>query len=250
MPTNWKDFLGDTTPRVAETYPSGKNRLTDSNALIDTKIEYPNASRSLISQVIQKAFPQYVNRNNTKVTDNPAEDGALASYGGLGGDKINAGKVPTGNISTYSYKGQPVTGAYGATSDDVMEGVEVMLHELYHGRVANNPNATPNSNKLGKDWQNMLKDAQKAGFPSVGTGIGGGDNLEEFLATAVPISQMRQMGMTPTGRFKDIPDALTALSQKYTWLPDYIKQQSDPESQKAPPSALDSATSWLQNILK
>lgn len=247
MPTNWASFLQGTTP--IQEKKNSVEHLTDGGAKVDADTVYPNGTRNLIAQVVQKAFPQYVNRNNTKVTGDSAEDGALASFGGLKGNQISAGKI-TGDFKSYSYKGQPVGGVSGANSDDVIEGVEVMLHELYHGRAASNPNATPNTSKLGKDWQNMLADAQKAGFPSVGTGVGGGDNLEEFLATAVPISEMKSKGMTPTGRFKDIPDALDGLNKKYPWLPDYIQQQSDPESQKAPPSALDAAASWIQNILK
>lgn len=246
MPTNWTGFLQGTTPTQEK--KNSVEHLSDGGSKVDADTLYPNGTRNLIADVVQKAFPQYVNRNNTKVTGDPAESGALASFGGLKGNSISAGKI-TGDMKTYSYKGQPVGGTYGATSDDVMEGVEVMLHELYHGRVASNNVATPNTSKLGKDWQNMLKDAQGAGFPSVGTGLGGGDNLEEFLATAVPISQMKQQGMTPTGRFKDIPAALDDLNKKYPWLPDYIKQQSDPESQKAPPSAIDNATTWIQNLL-
>jgi hypothetical protein len=249
MPTNWGPFLAGTEPRVAEKFTSGKNRLTDSNALVDTKMEYPNATRTLVAQIVQKAFPQYVNRNNAKVTADLSENGALASYGGLKGNQISAGKI-SGNIETYTYKDQPVTGAFGATTDDVMDGVGIMLHELMHARQHSNPNSTPNSSKLGKDWQSLLKDAAELDFPSVKKNLFGGDALEELIATAVPVTEMRQRGMTPTGRLKDIPAALDKLNAKYPWLPDYIKEQSDPESMKPKPSTLDTAVTYLQNLLK
>lgn len=244
MPTDWSDFLAGTEPKVAEKYKK-PDHLTFSNALVDTKIDSTNGMRGLVAQIIQKGFPQYVN-NNTKVTSTLAESGALASYGGINGDKITAGKLQ-GDISTYTYKGKPVTGAFGATTNDVMEGVEVMLHELFHSRQQGNKAYTPNTSKLGSDWKDLLKDADKAGFPSVGGGFQNGDNLEELLATAVPITEMRNKGMTPTGRFKDIPAALDNLSAKYPWLPDYIKENSNPEDAKA--KQLTGVAAWLNNII-
>lgn len=245
MPTNWGEFLAGTEPKVTERY-SKPNHLSFSNALVDAKVEYPNGVRGLVAQIIQKGFPQYVNNNNTTVSSKPAESGAVASYGGLNGDKVAAGKLQ-GDISTYTYKSKPVTGAFGATSDDVMEGVEVMLHELFHSRQQGNKAYTPNTSKLGSDWKELLKDADAAGFPSVGGGFQNGDNLEELLATAVPITEMRNKGMTPTGRFKDIPAALDKLSTKYPWLPDYIKENSNPEDAKA--KQLTGVAAWLNNII-
>lgn len=246
MPVNWANFLAGTDPVTEK--KSSVEHLSNSGAPVDASITYPNGTRNLVAQIVQKAFPQYVNRINTKVTADMPENGSVASYGGLKGDSINLGKVGS-DLKTYTYKGKPVTGSFGADSNDIMEDVGIALHELYHGRQAVNKNATPNSSKLGKDWKNLLADAKSAGFPSIGSGVTGGDDLEELLATAVPITQMREQGMTPTGRFKDIPAALDGLTKKYPWLPAYVKEQSNPEDMKPAPNSLDTAVSFLTSIL-
>ncbi len=210
-----------------------------------------HGTNSMIADIVKKSFPQYVNKVNTKVTAEMPEYGAHASYGGLSGDVVKAGNLGGRHISSFKRDGKNETGTTGATSDDIMEDVTSTLHELYHGRTATSKVRTYKSVNLGKDWKDMLKDAQGLELPSVGGGWGGGDNLEEFLASAVPLEQMKAMGMTPTGMWKEHAKSVDTLKTKYPWLKQYIQEFSNVEQVNSVASAIQpSAIDDLMSLFK
>jgi hypothetical protein len=242
---DFKPFLDAVKPETGKTH-DGKETWTTVG------------TGGLIASIVQKAFPEYVKNLNTKVTAQMPEYGVTASYGGLAGDTIKAGKLTEGNITTYTdKKGNSVVGGSSDDSDTVMEGVTTMLHELYHARISKAKIGEFKSPNLGANWKDLVKDAQKLQLPSLGSGFGG-DNLEELLATAVPITQMRAMGMTPTGTWKGHAASIDKLQTKYPWLKKYIADFAKPEQISAvakamkpeDPSMLDSIGNAFSKLLK
>lgn len=213
----------------------------------DVAETFDNAKGSLIHGIIKNVFPQYLKGTAVKITTEKPEDyNTKASYSFMG-NKISAGKIKERITTITTAKGKQWT--VGAESDDIIDGLGIMLHELYHSKIAAHGVNNFAGATLGKDWKNMLKDARESGFPSVGEGIGGGDNIEEFLATAVPVTQMRAMGMTPKGVFKDIPAKLDVIHKKYPWLKDFINQYADPEKANQKAVNLESTNSSLLDAL-
>lgn len=179
--------------------------------------------RTALVSTIQDKFPQFVSDINTKVLGEKAE-GAIASYGGLGGDTIKAGSLKGATVKQTTPDGK-VTQMYDSPKE-LSEPLSIMLHEIQHARM----------DKIGKfdyglggDWKDMLKDAEKASFPSVGTGVGGGDNLNEFLATATVIKEMKKAGYPIEGKFAGPAKELTKMEAKYPWLRQYIVNYVQPE---------------------
>lgn len=229
MPVDWTQYLATnkTADYIAD--QGGTRVQTASNGVGD-----------LVSRIIESQFSNYTSGVNTKISPEKAADGALSEYGGLSGDVIKLGKVsaPMGISETLKGKQKGQTwngnGAYVDTAQ-VLDGVASTLHELYHARTATAHSAGyVGDPSLGKDWKAMLDDAGKADFPSVSTAIGGGDRLEEFLATAVPITDLRAKGITlSSGRMRGLPEELDKLVTKYPWVPGFIKANSDPQAKAA-----------------
>lgn len=222
--------------------PVDFSKYLETNKLVEGNTEFPldgsksitntNALGDLVAKILQTSFPAYVNNTNTKVTaDEPKDFYTTAEYGGLAGDTIKLGKVE-GRITTFlDPKGAPKLreGAVGATSNDVIEALGVTMHELMHARFASSKVDSFGIN-LGKDGHQLLKDANEAGFPSLGSTIFYGDSLNEFLASAIPARQMLDRGMTPTGVIGRAAKMLPDLIKKYPWLNDYMNTYSVPET--------------------
>lgn len=243
MPVDWSDYLSS-------------NKITMGDLRDDPGGKYTvrsNGLGELVQQVIQGSFPQYSDITNTKILKESPEDyNTLASYSPAS-DSIKLGRV-TDSIATYTKNGKPVGGANGPNSNDVIEAVTTTMHELYHARSAN-AKATGNFEgpNLGSDWKGMLKEASAAGFPSIGIHTFGGDNIEEFLATAVPVTQMQAKGMTLTGRYKNVPNQLADLNKKYPWLSGFIQEHAMVEqtaSKIAPTTSVSSMLESLKSIFK
>lgn len=193
--------------------------------------EQSNALGQQVVGIIQKDFPDHVDAINTKVSGTPAEDGATASYGGLGGDKINLGKIAGNNITWTDKNGQPTKNSKPLPTDKVNEALATTLHEIQHARMANIGSF---NDGLGKDWKNMLDDAAQHDFPSVDPqGARNGDALNEFLATATTLKEMQRRGYTPTGRYAEPAAALATMEHKYPWLKQYVINYIYPEAENS-----------------
>lgn len=210
MPVNFDDYLSAKKETTGKTWDNKQNyRAVD------------NSMGELLSEIIKARFKDYYNSNNVKVTkEEPDQYGVLADYAPLG-HTIRAGKINDNHV-TYD------DGTYkGYDTPKVIENLANILHEIYHSRSAAGEHQ---SKHLGKDWQNMLKEAQEAGFPSVERGFFGGDKLEEFLATAVVLRDMQNRGITPTGRYAPLARKLSEMRTKYPWMDQWLDVNAAPET--------------------
>lgn len=200
-------------------YPGAKN-----------VVQHIGGKQEEILNILQKNFAANLAMSDAKVTlDKPAEYGTKAAYGGLKGNVIQAGKL-TGDTYTYvdPTGKQPTTkrSDYPNEKSDLMDNAFVMLHEIYH---ANAEKTGYYGNKLGSNWKELLADAEKARFPSVGTGIGGGDNLNEFLASATTVQAMQSKGLSLGDKYKNLAPELDKLKEKYSWMQDWLDTYQRPE---------------------
>jgi hypothetical protein len=229
MAADFSDYLSGamSAPQEANLWDSKTGQATKG-----TYVTHPNAAGDLVQQILASRFPDYLSHVNTKVTrQEPEARGALADYSAME-NAVHAGKLK-GDITTYANAdGSPRPGNSGADTNDVINNLGLMMHELMHARYAQSGVGNYGIN-AGKDWSDMLKTAQTMDFPSMGGDLRNGDTLEEFLSTAVPVRQMTAAGMTPTGRFKDIPGKLDELTKTYPWMNDWLQTYSVPETAKS-----------------
>ena len=197
----------------------------------------PVGTGKLLVAVLNGRFPDYMAASDAVLSTQKAQEGAVAETGGLQGNKVSLGKILD---STVDFSGNDLSVRdkfKGPNTSELMDALGITLHELVHTRQAK---GEPGVQKLalGSDWQDMLKDAAKAGFPSITSAWAGGDKLQEFLATAVAITDMKERDFPVTGKLKSASDALPALKDKYSWLSSYIDAQRRPEipSLKAAPA--------------
>jgi len=189
-----------------------------------------NALGAKLVGIIQKDFPDHVDAINTKVTADMPSEGATADYGGLGGDKINLGKLVGSETFWTDSKGKRLNADTLPTSK-VNEALATTLHEIQHARM---DNVTSFNAGLGDNWRNMLNDAADHDFPSVSKdGVKNGDMLNEFLATATTLKEMQRRGYAPSGRYAEPAAALPALEKKYPWLKQYIINYIYPEAENS-----------------
>jgi hypothetical protein len=116
-----------------------------------------------------------------------------------------------------------------------MEDLAVMLHEITHARSPVMPKeenllmGAPSRAAVDV----LIEDVMKAGtFPSLIPGSSGAGTLEEFLATAIPLTDMRARGIdleAETGRFGRANQTLKRLEAQHPWLKDYLTVQNQPE---------------------
>ena len=228
MPVNFLKYTADSKyTETVDTHPSGAKYK---------RIDNPAGVQELVTQVFLTKFPDYANAVNTKVTAERAKDGAVAEYGGLAGDQIKAGKLTGATRTTekLSKVGEVYQPYVGPNTDAVIEYLGTMLHEVYHGRadkIGSFGRKLPRDSegKISSDVQKALKVAEEKGFPSVGNNLFLGDNLNEFLATAVTVTDMKERGINPTGRFKGPSDSLESMKKDFPWLEPFINEYRFPE---------------------
>jgi hypothetical protein len=191
-----------------------------------------NAVGKQVVNIIQKDFPDHVDAINTKITGDQPSEGADASFGGLGGDKIALGNIKGDNTVWFDKNGKPSKNNQPPPVEKVNEALATTLHEIQHARMQNI--GTFNAG-LGKDWKQMLSDAAQHDFPSVqqGIAVNNGDSLNEFLATATTIKEMQRRGYTPTGRYAEPAAALATMEHKYPWLKQYVINYIYPEAENS-----------------
>lgn len=185
----------------------------------------PGGEAKLVEMLLKLHFPEAAQMSGAKLSPKPPSLGAVASTGGLG----PAGEVRVGpdffrDSLTYS------TGEVkGLKTPAILEKLATLLHEGYHTRSAHTPGVA-RSLPPKKELPVMLENAKAAGFPSLDRHLFMGDNLEEFLATAVPMSDWRKTSIGPApGRWGKVERGLEQLEVLHPSLKAYIETNSRPE---------------------
>lgn len=216
MPLDFNPILAGRTVETGKAYPSG-TYTSDSRGGTD-----------MLLQILQYKFPELLDEATAKMTPEKPPN-AIASYGGLAGDVIKGGAFVSPTV-TYSSGNNPKV----LDTPEMMEKLGFMMHEIYHARVGK-AKAGDFGKGLGPNWKQMLQDAENLNFPSVGVHYGGGDNLEEFLATAATLKTMKAAQIQPSGRFKKYDEGYKMLANEYPWLDKYVDTWQSPAKAVAPP---------------
>lgn len=184
----------------------------------------PGMEARIIELLLQTHFPETFQFSKAKFTKDQPNRSAVASTGGLNPvGQVNLGPGFFNPTVTYSGGTQK-----GLSTPEILEKLLTILHEGYHVRSNHAPGTHRKVEKT--QWQSLLDSAKQQGFPSVGKHLFGGDNLEEFLATAVPLTEWERKGLGPTsGQYKGLDSKLENLKKEYPWLAAYIEENSRPE---------------------
>lgn len=166
----------------------------------------PAGEARLVEALMKLHFPEvYAMSGKAQLSAKEPGRGAEASTGGLG----PAGEVRVGErffrpVTTYD----KASGVRGLETPAVLEKLMTLLHEGYHVRSDHSPGVKQGLADS-REWIPLLENAKAARFPSVNKHLFQGDNLEEFLATAVPISEWQKTSIGPTtGRYQGMDKAL------------------------------------------
>ena len=190
--------------------------------------------QNLLVKILEAQFPDLVAAGNGKLLNKSPGPGAVMDYAPVSGEI--RGKPRSGYGTDYIVdrsKIGNVTGVRGATTDQVVDNLGSLLHEFYHARAAKGPgNYSKGLATQGNEWKVLLENAITAGFPSISTTYGGGDKLEEFLASAVAVKHMEAKGIQPVNRWAAVAQNLKQLESLHPWLADYITQWEAPEKQR------------------
>lgn len=191
----------------------------------------PSGGPKLIQTLMENYFNDYVTASDAKM-NRKVPDSAVAETGGFLGNNISAGNL--GNQSRTEYT-DARTGKFNSSKqpdmDKIYEDLSILLHEVQHTRLSSSKDPKIMSYGIGKAWNEMLKDKDVTeAFPSVGSKVFAGDNLDEFLASALVLDAMTARGIPVKGRMEKAAKLLPELKKKYDWLPSYLKSQRFPES--------------------
>lgn len=215
MPVDLSEWLFETKPSTQPTYMD-KNITSEYD---------PKGTRVLLAALLDTKFSDYLFAGNEPMLPSvPTNPNAVADTGGLA-PGIRAGNVGKSTVSYSDNKNYKME-----NPEELFADLTVLLHEITHTRQSQSRDQSQ-TKAIGKDWQDLLVDAKALGFPSVGSGVAGGDNLNEFLATAVPLKDMQRRGIVPEqlGSYKKVAESLPKLEKKYPWLETYIKVNAQPE---------------------
>lgn len=187
----------------------------------------PGGEAKLVEALMKLHFPEAAAMaGSARLSAKEPGRGADASTGGLG---------PSGEVRVGERFFRPVTtydkapGVRGLETPAVLEKLMTLLHEGYHVRSEHAPGV-----KQGlpdhREWVPLLQNAKAARFPSIDKHLFQGDNLEEFLATAVPLDQWQKTTIGPTtGRYQGMDKALDQMKGLQPWLTKWLEHNSRPE---------------------
>jgi hypothetical protein len=213
---------------------------------------YEDAGAMYASKILQAVFPDYVTSSNAKVLGEAPTYGAKAEFSVLG----NSIYPPIAQ-RMYLSEANGRQWVTGLNSSDIMETVAVMLHEITHARSPVVPKqenilaGTPSQAAL----DNLMEEVYKAGtFPSTERGSSGASPLEEFLATALPLTDMKARGLDleeTTGRFGRANQTLKRLNAQFPWLRDYLEIQNQPEKKfmRDSPKVTETPKSLVERVM-
>lgn len=209
----------------------------------------PAGGAKSIVDLVKTMFPDYANSTNAKVTNTePKNWYTLAETGGMLGNNISAGRLGRDSIVSY---GDGTT--KGVRKEDTIKDTAILLHEIMHTRQNASKETDLQKIGLGDDWKELLNAAEKANFPSIASTSWGGNKLEEFLATAVPLRDMQRRGLKPGGVMTEPAKQLDVMLQQFPWLPKYLDINSMPEVPSLKgwePGIIQKAKDWLKGITK
>ena len=197
-----------------------------------------NVVMTLAAKILEAKFGSelaFVGRPGKATIGSPG-DSANATYArGTGNIEV----TPTANNNSQTmYMAKQKDGSYlgnfhgNPTTEDVLDMVETLRHEVYHAR-GNNPKASIVDgyplNKLSddKNRRNMLIDTiSKRELPSVGSAT---FPLDEFLATAVPLSNAENKLGPLTKQQKRFKSEIDMVIHSYPEVAKLIGDMSRPE---------------------
>lgn len=191
----------------------------------------PSGGPKLIRTLMENYFNDYVTASDAKI-NRKVPDRAVAETGGILGNNISAGNLGNQVRTEYS---DARTGKFTSSKqpdmDKIYEDLSVLLHEVQHTRLSSSKDPKIMSYGAGEDWRKLLEDKDVGeAFPSVGSKVFAGDNLDEFLASALVLDDMTARGIPVKGRMEKAAKLLPELKKRYEWLPSYLKSQRFPES--------------------
>jgi hypothetical protein len=205
------------TSQPAQTGPTWDNKGTYT---VD-----PGGEAKLVEMLMKLHFPEAYQFSGARLSAKSPSPGAEASTGGL--QPLGEVRVGTNFFrpsTTYS-SGE----VKGLETPEILSKLATLLHEAYHTRSAHVPGV---GRKIlpGKELPVLLDNAKTAGFPSVDKHVFNGDNLEEFLATAVPLTEWGKTSIGPAaGRWGRVQRNLEAMKRAHPGLEAYIEENSRPE---------------------
>ncbi len=196
-----------------------------------------NVVMTLAAKILEAQFGSelaFVGRPGKATMGTPG-DSANATYTrGTG----NISVTPTANNNSQTmYMAKQQDGSYlgnfhgNPTTEDVLDMVETLRHEIYHARTDQKGSIVDGypTNKLSKDStrRNMLIDTiSKRELPSVGSAT---FPLDEFLATAVPLSNAESKLGPLTRQQKRFKEEIDMVIHNYPEVAKLIGDMSRPE---------------------
>lgn len=235
MPTeiDWSPLL--TKLGVPKTVPSsdGKGTYTVSS---DDAIK-------LALQVVQQIFPDYTQKISPKISEKEPQDWkSTAEYFPLGNSiafdtrKMAGAIYPSTSVKKVPGKSPDVQ--INFTTDEVLENVNTLLHELYHARGGGGWTAQGRNSaeKLSGVTEEMKRDvntmarSDQFGVGNLYSMKEGYLDTEEFLANAVSLLDMRDRKVIPEkGPLREKLRTVEGIIEKYPQMGAYIENQRQPD---------------------
>lgn len=178
------------------------------------------AVMQLALEVVKANFPDLVARTHAKVSSKePTTPGAQGEYSyGLAvgeADGIRLKNIQQWSPATRSFVPSAAGKAQGLkereevnfTTEEVMRGVEIVLHEMYHGRTRagffNTGTGFSNLTAEQMTKVNQIANLPESGYPQFGRRLNSMNenylNTEEFMANADALLSMKERLQIPEG---------------------------------------------------
>jgi len=216
------------------------------------------ATLQVAMEIVKTVFPDLIAKTHSKVSaKEPRTPGATGEYSyslaGGEGDGIRLKNADRIYPAMRRVDAKPGTDAksyseVNFTTDQVMEGVNTVLHEMYHARTrAGFINEGAATSKLTPEQMKRVNDmaqAPESGYPQFGSPFASmfSDtmNEEEFMANADALLSMKERGLrvSPESRTAGRMVTLQRIMQEIPEVAAYIESRRQPNipSLKAPPT--------------
>lgn len=216
------------------------------------------ATLQVAMEIVKTVFPDLIAKTHSKVSaKEPRTPGATGEYSyslaGGEGDGIRLKNADRIYPAMRRVDAKPGTDAksyqeVNFTTDEVMESVDTILHEMFHARTrAGFFNAGNATSKLTPEQLQRVNDMAQApdfGVPRTGAPFhsvfGNTLNEEEFMANADALLHMQERGLrvSPNSRTAGKMITLQRIMQEIPEVAAYIESRRNPNvpSLKAPPT--------------
>jgi hypothetical protein len=199
-----------------------------------------NLYSGLLPEIMRAHFPEYLAFSPATITaDKPSDPRSLGEFSRA---RRTITLAPNGINAMFMspYEGH---GGYigdtknNATTEEVLNALNIMLHEATHARTRGLPNAKMGREhpaeqlkaQMGRDkFQEMLADIRVSGLPSVLDQTDPKEIINEYFATATPTRQMAGKNMS-TDKTWGYLSKINSLSKKYPELERMRRDWDHPE---------------------